>query len=185
MVRRLIFFLFCIPHFVYSSETIYEETINHLVKEIVEKEELYNVENERDSIYNYAIVIGTVDNLLQRRSSISRKISELIEKHKIVVLEGNELANHIDTCKNEMQRIFVMEKLDYCESCRAPFSIRFVECFLNKIDHDVILSYHLVHDFCYTYNCELHKLEYSHCVTGRFNHLDECDFIKRNGFKER
>lgn len=128
-----------LSQFAYSSESIYEDAIKHFIKK-------KNTRNDNNLVFEY--------NSIFERGDIPSNIEECnITSVKLI-------KEYLNKCKNGSVTIYTVEKIDFCETCIAPFSIEIKEWHIRKDDNEIIFLQSHFYAVSYTYNCKRKKFKY-------------------------
>lgn len=148
MKHFLLSMFILISNCIHSSENIYENALNYFIKKINDGVGMNYTQYTSDSILRFE----------QNDIFLEKNFSEYVQGYKIIKLES--VKKYIDTCSNPCLTIFTIDKIDYCETCDAPFLISIKEYNIIKKENKFSFCNWTLYDICYTYNCRKKKFKY-------------------------
>lgn len=168
MKRIIVVILLSISQTVIFAEDIYENAINHFIEDIVKKQDFSG--GTRDSIFFETNEIFPVYG-----------IPTTICGYKIVKMRMDDFKNYLDTCSRGGDVIFSIERMGFCKTCDAKFSVLFVACYSDtKLNVDLHL-----HEVRYDYNSKTNTFVYRHCASGMPSYSFEKAYLERKGWRNK
>ena len=140
-MKHLFFILvLAFSQFAYSSESIYEDAIKHFIKKSPTS---YN--NNLVFEYNSIFERGNIPSIIKGCNVTSEK----------------SIKEYLNKCKNGFVTIYTIEKINFCETCIDPFSIKIKEWNIIKEDgNKFTFTQSRICTVSYTYNCKKKRFKY-------------------------
>lgn len=157
---------------VFSAENIYEDAIAHFIEDVIEHQELSFSEGNRDSIYHFSLFFESSE-IFE-----TNNIPSTICGYKIVQMRMDDFKTYLDTCSRRRGVIFSIERMNFCKTCDAKFSVLIVACHADYRDVDLLL-----HEVRYDYKCKRNTFKYRYCASGGASHLWKNTYLRRKGLK--
>ena len=146
MKKKFFLLLLMVSQFAYSSESIYEDAIKRL---IIKKT---NRSAACDSSYHN---LAFEYNLIFEGGDIPSNILG----HNIIVLKS--IKEYLNKCENGSIKIYTIEKIDFCETCIDPFSVKIkVWNIIKDEGNKFTFTQSHIYAVSYTYNCKRKKFKY-------------------------
>lgn len=156
----------------FSAEDIYEDAITHLIEDVIEYQESSFSEANRDSIYHFSLFFES--NEIFEENDIPSTICG----YQIVKMRMDEFKTYLDTCSKRRGVIFSIERMNYCKTCDAKFSVSIVACHMDYRNIKLLL-----HEARYDYNFKKNTMKYRYCVSGGTSQSWEDVYLRRKGLQ--
>ena len=150
MKQLILIFVLVTSQLAYSSESIYGDAIKHLIKQRISGVDYIQT---KDSLYHHKLVFEH-NSIFEDENVPSNILGYNIISEK-------SIKDYINKSGNGLIIVFTIEKIDFCETCTAPFSVAITEWHIIKKDNNkYVFMDSYFYAVSYLYNCKTKTFQY-------------------------